>query len=133
MGAPFDSNTFGASGSGNAGSCVEDGFFSNQNSATTKPYVLGDWGSASNPSDMRVNSNNRCLRRGFNLNTNTTFLDATTLQNLISTCSGSTPWRTWMSSFEVTPHFAGHTYTSGHMSSGLSSLDPLFFLHHAGV
>ena len=35
--------------------------------------------------------------------------------------------------FEVTPHFAGHTYTSGHMSSGLSSLDPLFFLHHAGV
>ena len=88
--APFDSNTFGGSGSGNAGGCVEDGFFSNQNSATTKPYVLGDWGSASNPSDMRVNSNNRCLRRGFNLNTNTTFLDATTLQNLINTCSGST-------------------------------------------
>ena len=80
---------------------------------------------------MRVNSNNRWLRRGFNLNTNTTFW-MLLLSNLINTCSGSTPWRTWMSSFGNS-HFAGHTYTSGHMSSGLSSLDPLFFLHHAGV
>merc|ERR1711939_971412 len=122
--APYDPKTFGSSGSGNTGSCVENGFFSNQNSATTKPYVLGDWGSTSNPSDMRVNNNERCLRRTFNPASTTTFIDDVTLQGLLNTCPTTTnPWQSWMSSFEVTPHFAGHTYTSGHMTTGLSSLD----------
>jgi len=132
--APYDPQTFGSTGYTNTGNCVEDGFFSNQNSATTVPYVLGDWGSTSNPSDMRVNNNNRCLKRVFNPSSTTTFLDEITLDNLINSCpSSSNQWVTWMTSFEVTPHFAGHTYTSGHMTSGLSSLDPLFFIHHAGV
>ena len=70
-------------------------------------------------------------RRPFDVGKPTAFISESRLRQLLRTCS--LPWEQWQLIYEREVHDPVHDFTLGHMITPISSHDPLFWLHHAGL
>ena len=129
--APYDPYTFGGSGKDSPDQCFDGSQFGRGR------YTVGDWGK---PQRALPNakthpgywgSKGRCLRRPFDGAKPTPFLKQGALDALLARCG--MPWVDWQAEYERQVHDPVHDYTLGHMQTPISSLDPLFWLHHAGL
>ena len=129
--APFDRLTFGGSGASSADGCVEVSQFGRHT------YTVGDWGA---PQEALPNakahagywgSKGRCLRRPYDESAPIPFLREAALDELLNRCD--MPWVDWQAELERQVHDPTHDYLAGHMTTPISSHDPLFWLHHAGL
>ena len=129
--AAYDPVTFGGSGLGSKDGCVNASQFGR------RTYAVGNWG---RPQSKLPNgkahagywgSEGRCLRRPFDAGKRTAFISESRLRQLLRTCS--LPWEQWQLIYEREVHDPVHDFTLGHMITPISSHDPLFWLHHAGL
>lgn len=129
--APYDPYTFGGSGRSSGDECFNASQFGRAR------YTVGNWGK---PQRWLPNgkshigywgSAGRCLRRPFDGRLQAPFLHEGRYDDLLSLCD--MPWVDWQALYEKEVHDPAHGFTLGHMQTPISSLDPLFWLHHAGM
>ena len=129
--APFDAYTFGGTAAASSDGCLNVSMFRRE------LYTVGNWGE---PQPSLPNykahpgywgSTNRCLRRPYDGSKPLPFLSEGSLQLLLSRCEMR--WADWQAELERQVHDPSHDYLGGHMITPISSLDPIFWLHHAGL
>lgn len=105
-----------------ADSRLKDGMFacdSTDSSSYWVPHVSGG-------SSLDAATTN-CLQRRYNDNTVVTFDTASEVDDEIN---DNNDFTSFYLDVEGGSHIPPHTYVKGHMTTGASSFDPLFFMHH---
>jgi len=107
-----------------ANSCLEDGFWSGASNNYWLPYQ------SAGSLDTETSPFRNCLQRRYNAAFTTTFDTTTEVQDEIDMTPATDNFYAFWNEVETGSHVPPHTYVNGHMTTGASSFDPLFFMHH---